>query len=300
MEKLSEKAIAKAMHDTGLFRQLKPAQMMHVLIQEIITSGEMKEQHFEHWLTMEVRWPEITPEEKMDEVLCVLQEINPTRSLQEMQKMGFMKFCMREVFPGKRLMDKKNYYDIIHHFDRLDVRRDDLAFKLAILLFPFDPARTEVLLRNANFDPDAIDWICNLVYNYIEFIKLNSPKKLRRFVAKWGKDFYFDMNDYAWAAYHITDMKELKPLDSRTHVVSWINQGVPLDAEDLDMTREDIIAAGAESEEEVFAIQHILLDDLIKHPNNNIKVLQEKLVKDLTQREIDRKISKLYKEYERN
>ena len=152
---------------------------------------------------------------------------------------------------------------------------------------------------DADFDPDAVNWICNLTYHYIEFLKLNNPKKLKNFVAKFGRDFYYDMNDYAWQVYAITKMNELKPLKSITYVNGMIRQGIPVDTDDLAMTREDLIEAGAESEDEVFALQHILLEAALKNPAANEKEWQLAKVKNLTQKEIDKKIKALKKSYQR-
>ena len=107
------------------------------------------------------------------------------------------------------------------------------------------------------------------------------------------------MNDYAWAILKITKMRELKPLKSKDHVLSWMNQGVPLDAEDLELTREDILEAGAESEDEVTAIQQLLIEHCQKKPLDNIRELELSLVKNLTQKEIDRTIRRVRKAKER-
>ena len=299
MEKMAEKTIVKALHDPGFFKRLKPVEMMHVLISDIIARGDVRKDCFEYWITQEEHWPEITPEERMDEVLRVLESDTPSTALQGFQKVGFMGFCMPKCFPIKKLMDKKTFYLIIDHMDRLEIRHDDLAFKLALLMFSFDPARTEETLMDADFDPDAVNWICNLTYHYIEFLKLNNPKKLKKFVAKFGRDFYYDMNDYAWQVYTITGMNELKPLKSIDHVESMIKHGIPVDTDDLAMTHDDLIEAGAESEDEVFALQHILMDDAIRNPATNDKEWQLARVKKLTQKEIDKKIKALKKSYQR-
>ncbi len=299
MEKMAEKTIVKALHDPGFFKRLEPVEMMHVLITDIIDRGDVRKDIFEYWITQEERWPEISPEDRMDEVLRVLESETPSAALQGFQKVGFMAFCMPKCFPIKKLMDKKTFYLVIDHMDRLEIRKDDLAFKLALLMFSFDPAGTEATLRDANFEPDAINWICNLSYHYIEFLKLNNPKKLKKFVAKFGRDFYYDMNDYAWQVYTITKMNELKPLKSITYVDSMIKQGIPVDTEDLILQHDDLIEAGAESEDEVFALQHILLDDALKNPATNDRDWQMKRIKNLTQKEIDKKIKSLKKAYQR-
>ncbi|MCI7327316.1 MAG: hypothetical protein SOR91_02440 [Hornefia butyriciproducens] len=299
MEKLSEKKISRALQDTEFFKTLEPAEMMYVLVSDIILRGDVKKSSFEYWLTQEERWPEISAEDRMDQVLRVLEDESPSAALQAFQKVGFMRFCMPRCFPIRKLMDKKTFYSIIDNFNQLEYRRDDLPFKLAVLMFSFDPLATEETLYDANFDQDAINWICNLIYFYMEFIRLNTPKKLKAFVGKFGKDFYFDMNDYAWAILKITKMRELKPLKSKDHVLSWMNQGVPLDAEDLELTREDILEAGAESEDEVTAIQQLLIEHCQKKPLDNIRELELSLVKNLTQKEIDRTIRRVRKAKER-
>ena len=48
MEKMAEKTINKALHDTGFFKTLKPIEMMHVLISDIIARGDVKKDIFEY------------------------------------------------------------------------------------------------------------------------------------------------------------------------------------------------------------------------------------------------------------
>lgn len=299
MEKLSEKTISKALNDTEFFKTLEPAEMMYVLVTDIILRGDVKKASFEYWLTLEDRWPEISAEDRMDQVLRVLEIENPAATLQAFQKVGFMRFCMPKCFPIRKLMDKKTFYSVIDNFNLLDIRQDDLAFKLALLMFSFDPLATEETLLEAEYDRDTVNWICNLIYFYMEFIRLNNPRKLLEFIHRFGKDFYFDMNDYAQAALTVTKMRELKPQESKPYVLRCINQGVPLDGDDLELTRQDIIDAGAESDAEVFAIQYLLLQHCSKKPLDNVKELELRMVKKLTQRDIDKTIRKLQRSLQR-
>ena len=63
--------------------------------------------------------------------------------------------------------------------------------------------------------------------------------------------------------------------------------------------REDILEAGAESEDEVTAIQQLLIEHCQKKPLDNIRELELSLVKNLTQKEIDRTIRRVRKAKER-
>ncbi len=122
MEKLSEKKISRALQDTEFFKTLEPAEMMYVLVSDIILRGDVKKSNFEYWLTQEERWPEISAEDRMDQVLRVLEDESPSAALQAFQKVGFMRFCMPRCFPIRKLMDKKTFYSIIDNFNQLEYR----------------------------------------------------------------------------------------------------------------------------------------------------------------------------------
>lgn len=295
MIEMTEKALSKALKDSDYFQTLAPGEMMHVLITDVISRGDVKKKDFEHWMTQEEHWPQISAPDRMDEVLRVLEEPAPSAALQALQRTGFMAFCLPKCFPIRKLMDKKTFYNIIDNFDALNIRRDDVGFRLAMLMFSFDPYATEVTLRDANFTEEAVDWICNLIYFYMEFIRLRNQKSLEEFVGRFGKDFYFDMNDYAQYAWKLGKMRELKPLESYSFVDSMIKHGYVLDAEDLEVTAQDLWDAGAESEEEVEALQSILVKHCHKYKDENKKKMLLALVHDLTQKQIDKEIKHLKK-----
>ena len=144
MEKMTEKNMRKALADSNYFATLPPVNMLHVLTEDIIQNGDVKKKNFDIWLEAREKWPEITQEEKMDEVINILKLARPTKALKAFQKMGFMAFCMPRCFPIKKLMDKKSYYAIIDNFD--NCKNPDLSFRLNILMFPFDPKATRMTM----------------------------------------------------------------------------------------------------------------------------------------------------------
>lgn len=296
---MSEKLLNKALRDSKVFSELSPREMMHVLITDIITRGDVKKVDFDTWIAQKDSWSEISQEERMDEVLRVLEQESPSSALQAFQRSGFAQFCLASCFPIKKLMDKKTYYKTIDNFDLLPYRKDDVAFKLALYMFSFDPEMIEATLKMSNFEDEAVEWICNMVYHYIEFLKLNNQKKLQNFVRRFGREFYYDMNDYAWAVHAITKMNELKPLKSKQYVDSMIKNGYVVDAQDLAVTEEELIEAGAESAWEVDALQQLLLDKFAKDPLSNKKEAELAYVKSLTQKDIDKKIRTREKELQR-
>jgi hypothetical protein len=137
MIKMTEKSIHKALVDSEYFTTLTPGEMMHVLITDIMTRGDVKKKDFEHWMTQQEHWAEISEEDRMDEILRILEDKAPTAALQSMQRTGFMAFCLPKCFPIRKLMDKKTYYNIIDNFDSLKIRLDDPGFRLAMLMFSF-------------------------------------------------------------------------------------------------------------------------------------------------------------------
>ncbi len=293
MIKITEKEIRSALQDNEVFQKLEPAQMMYVLITDIIDNGDMKKSNFEYWITQEDRWPEIPMEDRLDQVLRILDSKEIVRSLQSMQKSGFMHFCMPKCFPIKKLMDKKTFYSIIDHFDRLDRRTDDMPFKLALLMFSFDPQYTWETLKDAGVAREDRDWICYLINDYMEFLRLKNTKGLKRFVARRGTEFYFDMDDYAQSVLTITGIRDLKPLESRSFINRWIRNGVPLEMSDLDYTVEDALEAGAESDDEVHALRSLLLEHVLDRPEDNEKEILKSLVPKYSQKKIDRRIRQL-------
>ena len=106
---ISDHDVRKGMNDFEFFKTLEPGQMMYVLVSDLIAHGDMKKMNFEYWITQEKRWPEVSMEDRMDQVIRVLESYDIVRSLQAFQKSGFMRFCLPRCFPIRKLMDKKNF-----------------------------------------------------------------------------------------------------------------------------------------------------------------------------------------------
>ena len=291
MEKMSDKNIKKAMIDTGYFATLPPANKMDVLIEDIIINGDAKKKNFERWFEDKEQWDEISMEDRMDEVLKILQLAKPGKALQVFQKTGFMAFCMPKCFPIKKLMDKKSFYAVIDHFDNCG--SDDLVFRFNVLMFAFDPRATRETMEDANFDPDTIKWVMQTIDNYMDYLQVKHLNQLKHFLKGWGKDFYYYMDDYAQAIFDITRFNEYRRPDSRRAVTQMIKRGDPFEPGDLDITRQELIDAGAESEEEVDALIDLLLEHCLKKPTDNINPILMKLVKKYPQSKIDKQVKKL-------
>jgi hypothetical protein len=293
MEKMTEKNIRKALADSKYFATLPPANMLHILVEDMIQNGDVKKKNFDIWLEARDRWPEITQEERMDEVIAVLELAKPTKALQAFQKMGFMAFCMPKCFPIKKLMDKKSYYAIIDHFD--NCKNTDLAFRLNILMFPFDPKHTRMTLMESNLDPDTVEWMMQTIENYMDYLQVKQLTALKKFLKDFGKEFYYYMDDYAQAIFDITRFDEFRRPNSRAAVNTMIKRGDPFEPEDLDITRQELIDAGAENEDEVDALIDMLLDYCLKKPDNNIKPLLLAEIKKYSQSKIDKRVKALKK-----
>jgi hypothetical protein len=293
MEKMTEKNIRKALADSKYFATLPPANMMHVLVEDIIQNGDVKKKNFEIWLDARETWTQISQEEKMDEVIEILKLAKPTKALQAFQKMGFMAFCMPKCFPIKKLMDKKSFYAIIDHFD--NCKNTDLSFRLNVLMFPFDPKGTRATMVESNLDPETVDWMMQTIENYMDYLQVKQLTALKKFLKDFGKEFYYYMDDYAQAIFDITRFDEFRRPDSRTAVNAMIKRGDPFEPEDLDITRQDLIDAGAESDAEVEALTDMLLDYCLKKPDNNIKPLLLAEIKKYSQSKIDKRVKALKK-----
>ena len=74
-----------------------------------------------------------------------------------------------------------------------------------------------------------------------------------------------------------------------------IKRGEPFEPGDLDITRQELIDAGAESEAEVDALIDMLLDYCLKKPDNNIKPLLLAEAKKYPQSKIDKRVKLLNK-----
>ncbi len=295
MNKLTEKEIVKALKDHEFFRTLEPAQMLYVLVEELINKDGAREEDLEYWIEQEEQWEQVSLEDRIDQVVRVLSLDSPSETLKSMQNVGFMAFCLPYCFPLKGVWDKNTYYKIIDNFDKLSIRTDDDAFKLALLVYPMDPSKVLRNLVEANIDEESAAWIYDLMDNYMEFLRLNNEKKLRSFVARLGLDFYYDMNDYAQSVHKITGIHDLKPLESIKFIESAIKRGHILDYNDLAVTKDDLIRAGAESDEEVEALFSLILQHVAKDPSFNTKEYELDYIKKFTQNQIDKEIARLQK-----
>ncbi len=293
MEKMTEKNMRKALADSNYFATLPPVNMLHVLTEDIIQNGDVKKKNFDIWLEAREKWPEITQEEKMDEVINILKLARPTKALKAFQKMGFMAFCMPRCFPIKKLMDKKSYYAIIDNFD--NCKNPDLSFRLNILMFPFDPKATRMTMVESNLDPETVEWMMQTIENYLDFLQVKQLSALKKFLKDFGKEFYYYIDDYAQAIFDITRFNEFRRPDSRSAVNTMIKRGEPFEPGDLDITRQELIDAGAESEAEVDALIDMLLDYCLKKPDNNIKPLLLAEAKKYPQSKIDKRVKLLNK-----
>lgn len=293
MADIAEKKIHTALKDNEFFETLKPDEMLHVLITDIILNEDVKKANFESWMNIKDRWPEIGMPERMDQVLRVLEVEKPSVTLQAFQKVGFMHFCLPLCFPIKKLWDKKCFYAIIDNFDKINT--DDLLFRLNVLMFPFVPEATRQTFIEADLDDEAVEWMSSTIERYMEFIRLNNVSKLKNFIFTYGKDFYFYINDYADAIRRITDFKEYNRPESLSVVNSWIRGGVPLEIADLAVNADDIKEAGSENDEETEALLNYLMEKVLKKPEYNDKDTLISLIKRLKQKQIDRMVTKLPK-----
>ena len=275
MDKMSDKEIAKAMNDTGYFKTLPLANMMDVLIQDIIANGDVKKKNFETWLEHKDRWDEITQEERMDEIIKVLEVDKPSKALRGMQKIGFTAFCLPQCFPIRKVMDKKAYYAIIDNFDKCN--DDDVVVRLNLLMFPFDPKHTRKTFEDSNLDPDTIEWMMDTIENILDFLQVGHMKQLKRLICDYGLDFYYYINNYADNVFKMTASNDYRRQPTLEVVQGLLRRGDPLEIKDLDITKEDLKADGFETEEEQDAALMLLMDHCLNKPEDNIKVVLLKL-----------------------
>lgn len=271
MDKMSEKDIAKAMNDSGFFKTLPPANMLDVLVKDIMANGDVKKKNFETWLECKDKWDEITQEERMDEIISVLEQERPSKTLRGMQKIGFMRFCLPECFPIKKVMDKRAYYAIIDNFD--NCFDDDPVLRLNLLMFPFDPRDTRKTFEDSNLDPDTIEWMMDAIENSLDFMQVGHMKQLKRLICDYSLDFYYYLNHYADVIFKVTHLNDYRRQPTIDVVRGLIKRGDPLEIADLDITKEDLKEDGFETEEEQQACLELLMEHCLVKPKDNIKVI---------------------------
>ena len=268
MEKMTEKNIRRATADSEFFRTLPPANMLHVMIRSIIDTGQVDEKLLTVWYENEDRWGEVTEEERMDQILMVLDQWNPSDVLRYMQKKGFVGFCLPRLMPIRKVMDKKTYYAIIDNFNELKDR--NLGFRLNVFLFPFDPAHIRETLEACNMTDDAVNMISWALDHYIDFIHIRNEKKLKQFIRSSSVADYYYMDDLAQAVWEVTHMNEYRRGDSRKAVDALLRAGVPFEADDLEVTDEELQdEAGIGREEEIRAVRELLVDECLFHKLRN-------------------------------
>ncbi|MGI6211503.1 MAG: hypothetical protein ACOYJJ_02840 [Anaerovoracaceae bacterium] len=273
---MKEKEIRKAMNDSDYFKTLEPAEMLHVLVRDVVLHGDCKKKNFEIF-NAENRVKEITQEQKTDELVDVIMLAKPQQPLRDLQRMGFIRFLIDRCFYSMKMFDKRTYYAMIDNFDKLEQR--DPAFRVNFFFFPFDPKISYETFQESNFDPDTSKWMFDIIDNYEEFKLLRSEVKLKRFITKWGLEFYYYMDEYADAVLNVTGLKkDFGRYTSRSYVDRWVSKGHPLFVKDLKVTDEELIAAGV-PEPELTDTKKILLEHCYTHPSDNnrgmlIKVAQ--------------------------
>lgn len=255
------------MQDSDYFATLEPAKMLHVMIRDAIANGNCKKKNYEIF-NSEKRNEQITEEEKIDEIIEVIMMAEPQEPLRILQRLGFIKFMIPRCFYSMKLMDKRTYYAIIDNFNKCDER--DPAFRLNLFFFPFDPQISRETLMAANLNPDTVDWMMNIIDNYEEFKMLRSEVKLKRFITKWGLEFYYYMDEYADMILKVTGLKkEYGRYTSRSYVDRWVSKGHPLFLEDLAVTDEELLEEGNIAPGDLGEVKRFLLEHCYKRPQDN-------------------------------
>ena len=263
---MKEKDVQKALNDSGFFAELSPAEKLHVLVEDIKLNGNVKKKNYMIWLDT-TDAPQITQEERLDEVISVLEMPAPAATLQELQRLGFLKFCMGSAYYSMKVLDKKTYYKIIDNFDKCD--DPDPVMRMTLFMFPFDPEHSRETLLEGQLEPETVDWMIRASSKYLDFKALKNEVSLKRFIATYGLEFYYFMDDFATILLKVTGMKnEYGRLSSRQYVDRWVRHHHPLSVEDLNVTVEDLKEIGFEEEDTGIVLQN-LLEHCFKSPEDN-------------------------------
>lgn len=261
---ITENQITEALKDTEIFKALTPAQKLHVLFQDVIRNGSVKKKNYNDWLLTPDKSSKISQEEKLDEILDVLQMEEPARTLVILDRMNFIQFCLPKCFPLIR--GKKVYDAILQNFD--ECREQDLSFRTNVFFFPFDTKDSRETMLEANFDPDTVDWMIQTIEKHPPFLQIKSVERLKLFLHEFGTEFYYYMNTYAQVIFEMTKMREFVRLDSVQVVDLIIRRGDPLQVEDLKISSEELQEGGIK-EKDISNTMELLLQHCFKKPEDN-------------------------------
>lgn len=263
---MTENELLKAMDDSEYFHTLTPAQKLHTLIQDVMRNGSVKKKNYNDWLKTPDKSESISQEEKLDEILDVLQMEQPGRTLVLLDRMNFMQFCLPKCFPLIR--GKRTYSAILRNFDACT--QTDLSYRVNVFFFPFDTIYSKQTMLEANFDPETVDWMIRAIEKHPEFIQIKSVERLKEFLNRNGIEFYYYINEFATSIFEITMMREFSRLDTKQVVDIIINRGDPLFLRDLKISKEDLLEAGIK-EADIENTMNLLMEHCLKKPADNTR-----------------------------
>ena len=274
---LSEKEIIKALNDTQFFSSLPPYHKLQVMIIDIIKNQSIKKSNFQCWQDCNDENQGIKDEERIDEILKILQLKNPSKTLSILYSTGLLEFCLHYCFPIKKKLSLRDFNTIIK---RMDLCKGEIAVKLGILLFPFDVDNVAKILENANFAEDVIHIITKSLKHIEDFTLIKQGQQLKQFVYKHGIEVYNYIVSFSEELVVALDLPEYKHKSKQFIMEEIRRRREPIFIEDLVIDENDLLQQGIMNPEEAKEMLHLLVEHThIKPFDNKREVLLRLAVK---------------------
>lgn len=244
----------------------------------------------------------ISEERIREELNNILLSKNPARGIRMLFDLGIMKYVLPELMSMSGFLQHNPHHDkdvLGHTLEVLSHVPADLPVRLAALFHDSGKPSTftmdekgighfyghekrsrdiahDVLMR-LKYDHKTIRKVETLVYFHMTSTDMKNEVKLKKFINKLGVENLNALIDLKIADFigkrEGNDEKLYEINSFRNRIEHIINRGDPLTVRDLAVNGKDILALGIREGQEVGWILDVLLEKVLKNPDDNHKEL---------------------------
>lgn len=283
--KISEKNFAMALKDNKYFRNLSPADMLSVMIKEIIAKGSINITNFEYWKELGNTVNEVGDEEKFDHIIEILNMKAPSSTLKILYDTGLMEYCLPICFPIKKSISRRDFESIIEKFDKCG---QELPVRITVFLFPFEVDKVQETLQKANFNPEIIKMMLSALKDIEDFVLIKEKEKLKKFIFRKGWDYYYFIDSFAKQLNLTLEFPEYKRLSKQYLVEEIKKHHEPIFPDDLKIRPSDLIESGITKEGETEEMMKMLAEHCHLKPYDNRKDMLLKRAEELKKSKLKR------------
>ena len=248
------------------FTSLSPAQLLEVLVGDIMTKGRPEPEAFDYWNNLGDLSGRISQEQKFDQVIRILEMKAPSKPLAAMESCGLLAFCMPLCFPIKKGLARRDLKSVIERFDKCG---GQLPVRINTFLFPFDREKARETLVQADFDPEVVELMISALDDMEDFVLIKDRDRLKRFVYRKGKDYYCYIDSLAEQLNLALDFPEYKRLSKKYLMEEIERNHEVIFPQDLAIKAQDLAAVGIEMGEEAEEMMGMLAEHCHLKPYDN-------------------------------